>query len=1119
MALGKTDNWYVIIGFALFLLVLSIPSFAATWTETTNADFWDGFFYGSTMNQSNSLRMTGNFTAWRKESTNPVFSNSTGNTWDNFSSMPISTIWDSDDSLYKLYFQGNNDTSDNSWKNGLATSPNGTIFDRHDFNPIMDIGTGWESVWVDGPQVIRHNSTFYEKWYNGYDGSNYQIGYANSTNGTNWTKDGSNPVVTASSPINTGCNNAGEKTVWIEGNTYFMLYVVDCSPYRIYLINSTDGRTWQGMNAGDHVMSGADIGTAEIQATGLIRFRYNSTDDIYYMVLGYWQSDQSYTLVWSFNKINWTYWDSGANVLSRGGSGQWDDLRVNWGGFVTDRNGYLLQKSGDNDLLFYYTGQKSGYNWYRTGLAYPNYTWATYESNINDIGSIVNITEVSWTNTTCSGCDVKIQVGNSTDGSTFNWSSNYTSSPQALNLNASYIQYRLWLIGNDTFYTSLDDITITYSGGDEAEPTWSNNQSSTPTNYSPTTLSEFNITWTDNIDIDTVLIEQNWTSPASNLTMTNDTYDGSIYNYSNVLPAGTYYWKSYANDTSNNWNGSDTWAFTINNGTNILIYNITNRTDTYTADSWWDSWVNIGYDIIETYPNPTTVSASCFGGTEELLRNGTNADSENGVSLVRGVNYYNYSHFCYGNQNYSSNKSTNGLTIMQNTTPLSITFNTSSTVTEGTIVNITGDYPAELTDTKLYNDTGDEVTNPNIYDTTGLSGDYNFTFNTSGNVNYSSYSTSQILTVVQQGSLIIYRDYEETNITNNITFNVTISNTTTSETNYNIYTYQNNTVRGDLTIEYWANDYPRRKRFQLISLTGFTNISIYSLGSSDGHLVSFYIVDTSESPIENVLVTARRLIGSVWYVVDQERSDSSGVAQLFLQSTASYELFFNRTGYSDVNSTSTPSESAYKVYMTSTTGYTGNYTPTMWENLTMVITPQGGAVRNQSTTFNYTVVSTDSLLEWWGMNLTWGNGTNFYSNNTTTVAGGIMTYTIDLSNEVGSNISMEVWFKKQGFDAYIDPRIYFVQGFVEEGVYYILNTLAGAIDPFSLGIIALFISMLAAGFVSTKLAFATKLGGGVVMLGVLAIFTYFFEATLWGWLVWTFAAISVASLLYLKGGW
>jgi len=102
--------------------------------------------------------------------------------------------------------------------------------------------------------------------------------------------------------------------------------------------------------------------------------------------------------------------------------------------------------------------------------------------------------------------------------------------------------------------------SFTTTDGDP--PTWSNPQNSTPTIYSSSALSEFNITWQDNVAVSKIFIEINLTGTASNYSMTN-TYGGSIYNYSIVLPAGTFTWKSYANDTSNNWNSSSSWSFTI----------------------------------------------------------------------------------------------------------------------------------------------------------------------------------------------------------------------------------------------------------------------------------------------------------------------------------------------------------------------------------------------------------------------------------------------------------------------------------------------------------------------------------------------------------------------------
>jgi len=98
--------------------------------------------------------------------------------------------------------------------------------------------------------------------------------------------------------------------------------------------------------------------------------------------------------------------------------------------------------------------------------------------------------------------------------------------------------------------------------GESIFPRWSDNQSSIPSNYTGS-ASEFNITWSGANNISPVYWESNITGTPDNYTMSNSTYGGEIYNYSVVLPVGTYYWKSYANDSSDNWNASDQWNFTI----------------------------------------------------------------------------------------------------------------------------------------------------------------------------------------------------------------------------------------------------------------------------------------------------------------------------------------------------------------------------------------------------------------------------------------------------------------------------------------------------------------------------------------------------------------------------
>ncbi len=96
-------------------------------------------------------------------------------------------------------------------------------------------------------------------------------------------------------------------------------------------------------------------------------------------------------------------------------------------------------------------------------------------------------------------------------------------------------------------------------------PQWSENKSDIPSVYSDTINSEFEMTWTDNVAVDTVLFRSNYSESWANYSMTRvsgDVQDGQ-YEYQNILPSGYHCWNSWANDTSDNWNKSDTWCFTI----------------------------------------------------------------------------------------------------------------------------------------------------------------------------------------------------------------------------------------------------------------------------------------------------------------------------------------------------------------------------------------------------------------------------------------------------------------------------------------------------------------------------------------------------------------------------
>ena len=77
---------------------------------------------------------------------------------------------------------------------GMATSANGTVFVPYANNPIVNLGPlgSWDSGVVQGTSLVL-NGTAWTLWYEGWDGSHWQIGLAHSTDGFNWTKDSSNP--------------------------------------------------------------------------------------------------------------------------------------------------------------------------------------------------------------------------------------------------------------------------------------------------------------------------------------------------------------------------------------------------------------------------------------------------------------------------------------------------------------------------------------------------------------------------------------------------------------------------------------------------------------------------------------------------------------------------------------------------------------------------------------------------------------------------------------------------------------------------------------------------------------------------------------------------------------
>jgi len=137
--------------------------------------------------------------------------------------------------------------------------------------------------------------------------------------------------------------------------------------------------------------------------------------------------------------------------------------------------------------------------------------------------------------------------------------------------NITTLNDTIGVVVNYTFYAndSFDNweigiYSLTTTSSD-TYPEYSNIQTNNPSNYSSTQKTWMNITWTDESGISIVRIESNFSGSPTNYTPTQS---GSVYYLNLVLPAGSHYWKSYANDTADQWNTSTQQNFTISNASN-----------------------------------------------------------------------------------------------------------------------------------------------------------------------------------------------------------------------------------------------------------------------------------------------------------------------------------------------------------------------------------------------------------------------------------------------------------------------------------------------------------------------------------------------------------------------
>lgn len=335
-------------------------------------------------------------TNWIKDPNNPILKRDTviANLPNDY--IAISDCWVMKDGLtYKMWYTcgGMNYPTDTLLRSRLcyAESSDGVNWNKHLGNPILDVSYtgGWDSLGVETASVIIDDlapaSERYKMWYAGqtFNSYRYEIGYAFSPDGINWTKH-SNPVLEVGATSEWDNGFLEGPSVIKDGNTYKMWYcgydaVVDFSGTdghaNVGYATSVDGVNWVKHTNNPILTTGTNSwDSISVQDPHVIK-----QDEMYYMWYGGNNVDgygQKVGYAWSSDGINWT--KSNANpVLTNGATGTWDVNTASFPSVMNDDGTYKMWYTGkDVDP----TPNSTDYYW-EIGYAVDSMLLSVFNSN------------------------------------------------------------------------------------------------------------------------------------------------------------------------------------------------------------------------------------------------------------------------------------------------------------------------------------------------------------------------------------------------------------------------------------------------------------------------------------------------------------------------------------------------------------------------------------------------------------------------------------------------------------------------------------------------------------------------------------------------------------------
>ncbi len=204
------------------------------------------------------------------------------------------------------------------------------------------------------------------------------------------------------------------------------------------------------------------------------------------------------------------------------------------------------------------------------------------------------------------------------------------------------------------------------------------------------------------------------------------------------------------------------------------------------------------------------------------------------------------------------------------------------------------------------------------------------------------------------------------------------------------------------------------------SIFALTNISkevtLWLLDSTVGQFVTFQVVNQALTPLNNVSITATRVIGSSTETIEIDFTDAAGGATMWLNPNFAHTFQFSKSGFTTLNTVITPTQTAYTITLSAIGAI--NITDSGVGIVTTVAPSLSTLDNNTDYTFNLTLNSSSITVENFGYTLKNASGFIFRGNSSATNGGFLSTImntgTVNSTEISNRTIIMEVFWTVEG---------------------------------------------------------------------------------------------------------